>query len=420
VLRRSSDDRVAAGVAGGLGEYFGVDPVLFRVLIATAAFFGGAGVLGYLVAWAAIPEAGTVTAPIDRFVAGLRRRRVPVWLVVAAAGLVLWAIAFSWWAPGRFFPLIAVVIVLVAVFGRRARRNDLRGDRPSDLPSDLSSTSQDLGAPSRSATAFTAPTVRLDKAPGEPAGGPTDSPQVAGGAEQNRAVWISETRQWIDEAKQASRERRRRSWPVRITMLCSRVLALVALGIADAVSGIAIPTYFWTVFGIALGGLLVGMVLRRTPWSMVAVLLPSVVGLIAFAPTNASLHDGTGQRDWTPTTISELQDNYRLAFGQGVLDLTQLGPLAGARTVHVRVAAGQVRILIPPTMNVLVHAKVHIGDVDIDGAPERNGTHGGIYGGTHGGWGLDRTILPPPAATGAQLTVQVDLADGQVRVDHSA
>ncbi|MDQ1461292.1 MAG: hypothetical protein QOI08_2776, partial [Actinomycetota bacterium] len=37
LLRRSRTDRVGAGVAGGLGEYFSVDPVLFRVLFATAA-----------------------------------------------------------------------------------------------------------------------------------------------------------------------------------------------------------------------------------------------------------------------------------------------------------------------------------------------------------------------------------------------
>ena len=45
LLRRSDRNRVAAGVAGGLGEYFGVDPVLFRVLFAVGAFFGGAGIL---------------------------------------------------------------------------------------------------------------------------------------------------------------------------------------------------------------------------------------------------------------------------------------------------------------------------------------------------------------------------------------
>src|SRR5262249_31355461 len=55
-LRRSDSNRVAAGVAGGLGEYFAVDPVLFRVLFAVTAFFGGAGILAYVIAWAAIPE----------------------------------------------------------------------------------------------------------------------------------------------------------------------------------------------------------------------------------------------------------------------------------------------------------------------------------------------------------------------------
>src|SRR6476469_6670927 len=116
-LRRSRTDRIGAGVAGGLGEYFGIDPVIFRVLFATAAFFGGAGVLAYLLAWAAIPEAGTERAPIDGWVTALRTRRVPVWAIAVAAGRLLWLVAFSWWAPGPFVPLIAVVIVLVVVFG---------------------------------------------------------------------------------------------------------------------------------------------------------------------------------------------------------------------------------------------------------------------------------------------------------------
>lgn len=50
-IPRSADDRVIAGVAGGLGERFGIDPVLVRtgfVVLATAA---GAGVALYLLAW---------------------------------------------------------------------------------------------------------------------------------------------------------------------------------------------------------------------------------------------------------------------------------------------------------------------------------------------------------------------------------
>src|SRR5262249_14952994 len=118
LLRRSRTDRVGAGVAGGLGEYFGLDPVLFRVLFATSAFFGGAGILAYLLAWAAIPEAGTEHAAIDRWAHEMRRRRVPFWLFAVLATFVFWAVAFSWWAPGPFFPVMIVVLVLIAVFMR--------------------------------------------------------------------------------------------------------------------------------------------------------------------------------------------------------------------------------------------------------------------------------------------------------------
>src|SRR3954468_13660800 len=105
LLRRNRSNRVAAGVSSGLGEYFGLDPVLFRVLFATSAFFGGAGILAYLLAWAAIPEEGTERAPIDGWITALRRRRIPVWLVAIVGSLLLWIAAFSWWAPGPFFPV---------------------------------------------------------------------------------------------------------------------------------------------------------------------------------------------------------------------------------------------------------------------------------------------------------------------------
>src|SRR3954470_19608485 len=119
LLRRNRTNRVAAGVSSGIGDYFGVVPVLFRVLFATSAFFGGAGILAYLLAWAAIPEEGTEHAPIDGWIQALRRRRVPVWLVAIVGGLILWAAAFSWWAPGPFFPVIAVIVLLVVFYGRR-------------------------------------------------------------------------------------------------------------------------------------------------------------------------------------------------------------------------------------------------------------------------------------------------------------
>lgn len=54
-LYRSRMDRKICGVCGGIGEYFGIDPTLIRVLF---VIFGltGAGILAYIIAAIIIPE----------------------------------------------------------------------------------------------------------------------------------------------------------------------------------------------------------------------------------------------------------------------------------------------------------------------------------------------------------------------------
>jgi len=57
-LTRSKSDRFVAGVAGGLAEYFNIDPVIFRAAFILFALFDGAGVLIYIVMWIFVPEEG--------------------------------------------------------------------------------------------------------------------------------------------------------------------------------------------------------------------------------------------------------------------------------------------------------------------------------------------------------------------------
>jgi phage shock protein PspC (stress-responsive transcriptional regulator) len=57
-LTRSSNDRMLAGVSGGLGRYFNVDPLLFRIAFVVLTFAGGFGLLAYLMGAVAIPEEG--------------------------------------------------------------------------------------------------------------------------------------------------------------------------------------------------------------------------------------------------------------------------------------------------------------------------------------------------------------------------
>src|SRR5437764_9520995 len=88
-LLRSSDDRVLAGVAGGLGRYFGVDPVIFRIGFGLSVFFGGLGLLAYVLLALFVPTDGDPDR-VHRL--GGRLRALGLWralglVVLVAAGL---------------------------------------------------------------------------------------------------------------------------------------------------------------------------------------------------------------------------------------------------------------------------------------------------------------------------------------------
>ncbi len=55
-LYRSNDNRLIAGVCGGIGEYFDIDPVIIRLLSLLLVAVGGAGVFAYIIAWVVIPS----------------------------------------------------------------------------------------------------------------------------------------------------------------------------------------------------------------------------------------------------------------------------------------------------------------------------------------------------------------------------
>ena len=65
LLRRSYDDRMLGGVAGGLAHYFGVDAVIVRIAFVVLSFVGGAGIPLYLAGLLLIPDEGS-----DQSIAG--------------------------------------------------------------------------------------------------------------------------------------------------------------------------------------------------------------------------------------------------------------------------------------------------------------------------------------------------------------
>jgi phage shock protein C len=61
-LTRSTTDKKIAGVAGGVADYFGIDPVIARVGFAVTALCGGAGLLAYVLMMAFVPSADAPVA----------------------------------------------------------------------------------------------------------------------------------------------------------------------------------------------------------------------------------------------------------------------------------------------------------------------------------------------------------------------
>lgn len=59
-LYRSNTNRMLFGVAGGIADYFNMDPTIVRILWVLIALFGGTGVLIYIIAAIIMPQEGNV------------------------------------------------------------------------------------------------------------------------------------------------------------------------------------------------------------------------------------------------------------------------------------------------------------------------------------------------------------------------
>jgi phage shock protein PspC (stress-responsive transcriptional regulator)/predicted membrane protein len=125
-LERSSQNKFLAGVCGGLGRYFDLNPNVFRLGLVVLTLLGGAGILVYIAALLVMPAEGEPQSIAER---ALAERRDHPWRLVAL-GLVGVAIAVlltradSWPSAGAgwFFVLVAGLIVLWASRERGARR----------------------------------------------------------------------------------------------------------------------------------------------------------------------------------------------------------------------------------------------------------------------------------------------------------
>lgn len=94
VLQRSRRERMVAGVAGGLAQYFNVDPVLVRLVFVILTLWSGVGLLLYIIFAIVMPERpvgetepAITAAPIS--LSGNRGRELLAYALVGLGVLIL-------------------------------------------------------------------------------------------------------------------------------------------------------------------------------------------------------------------------------------------------------------------------------------------------------------------------------------------
>ena len=131
-LRRSLTNRRIAGVAGGLGDYLGVDATALRVgfVLASLLFLGGiGGPLLYVVAWIFVPEEGRAAAHMPNPFSGpawqdwRRDRTARSWALVLGCG-----------NPGPVLVLRLLAMVALAGAPRTAGADRRRPVGPGQAP----------------------------------------------------------------------------------------------------------------------------------------------------------------------------------------------------------------------------------------------------------------------------------------------
>jgi phage shock protein PspC (stress-responsive transcriptional regulator) len=129
-LERSHDSRAIAGVAGGLGEYFNLDPIIFRIAFVLLALAKGIGILVYAVCWIAMPE-----RPKDEVVVTTESktsayeqksdlgRFLPGFVLIAIGLVFLLDNIFYWFDLGHLWPLIIIGVGVILIVNSLKNKN---------------------------------------------------------------------------------------------------------------------------------------------------------------------------------------------------------------------------------------------------------------------------------------------------------
>lgn len=305
LLRRRTTDRVIFGVAGGLADYFNVDPLLIRIAFVGLIIFGGAGLVLYFLAWLLLPAEGQDASMVESFFR--RLGLTPRSLAWAALAILMFIVIQAAINPGGYVSL---------------------GEGPTWVA---------LAA-------------------------------VAGGIwllRRREAVPAAATVPTVVAPRRAPAVPRPRS-PLGWYIVAATLIAVGLLAIVSQVAEIEVePGQF---FGAALAVMGIGLVIgawwgRARILILLALLLMPVALAASFV--TAPLEGGVGAPRFIPANAAELRDEYRLLGGQLTLDLTELS--VGRRDVQIgaSVAVGQVTVILPRDASVELRMRAGAGQVTL-------------------------------------------------------
>ncbi|MCB1245712.1 MAG: PspC domain-containing protein [Acidimicrobiia bacterium] len=374
-LRRSDGDKILAGVAGGLGEHFGVNAWWFRIAFLVLALLGGLGLLVYLLAWGLVPTAGEdhshVARWFDEVDLGDTGTLFGV-ILIGAAGIVVAAQVFdiSGWL------IVATILFAVGIIL-------YRGDHQRQPGSDSTDASPTEPAPPDPPDTDGSPSIGdrphdEDVSEGAAAAAPFVASNPAGPEELGPDDKVTRRTRRAKPSKPPKPPK-----PPREPSVVGRITLAVALIVLSGMallesSGIEVfgrdagdlfdPIHYAATGLAILGiGLVVASFVGRARFLIVIGIL--VMPLVFLAAVWPRTFPWTAD-DWfvQPSTAAAVQDTYALGAGNLTLDLTDLEPADIATIdspVRVTLGAGEVEIRVPADVGVTLVGEVGMGQIEV-------------------------------------------------------
>lgn len=112
-LYRSRTNSMIAGVCGGLGEYFNVDPTIMRLVAVLLVFADGIGLIAYIIAWIIIPRNPEIEAEVITTEKSELNRLLPGLALIVVGFIFLLNNLIPWFHFSHLWPLVLIVLGIV-------------------------------------------------------------------------------------------------------------------------------------------------------------------------------------------------------------------------------------------------------------------------------------------------------------------